>query len=79
MTVGEFTRCMDGYKDKVEREMRQADQLNHILGNYIAVGVNNPKKYPKTPALSSEQKEKTQVFTKDEDYERIARIKYRKK
>lgn len=70
---------MDGYKQKVEREMQQQDQLNHILGNYIATGVNNPKKYPKQPALSNERKSNKQVYTTDEDYERIARIKYKRK
>lgn len=78
MTIGEFKHCADGYKDRLEREARQTDMLNHILGNYIAVGVNNPKKYPKKPTLH-DSKDNKQVFTSDEDYERVARIKYKRK
>lgn len=58
--------------------MKQQDQLNHILGNYISIGVNNPKKYPKDPALSANEK-KVVTYTNDAAYERIARIKYGKK
>ena len=58
--------------------MKQQDRLNHILGNYIAVGINNPKKYPKKPALSQDESKKT-VYTSDSHFEQIARIKYGKK
>jgi len=27
------------------------DYLHHILGTYVATGVNNPKKYPRKPLL----------------------------
>jgi hypothetical protein len=58
--------------------MKQSDQLNHVLGNYIATGVNNPKKYPKEPLMGEKKREATK-YTSDEAYERIARIKYKRK
>ena len=29
--------------------------LNHLLGSYVGMAVNNPKKYPKKPYLSENQ------------------------
>jgi len=43
--------------------MRLTDHLNHILGTYVATGVNNPKKYPRKPLLKqpSSGSKKTQT------------------
>jgi len=38
--------------------MQVKDQLNYYLGQYISVGVNNPKKYPKVPFLEKSNKPK---------------------
>ena len=79
LTIGEFTRCLDGYKDLVERQNKRQDHLNHILGNYIATGVNNPKKYPKEPYLSEDKEETKQIAITDAQRQAIVRIKYGKK
>lgn len=71
---------MDGFQDKLERESRMIDQLNHILGSYVATGVNNPKKYPKEPSLSKRNdSEKKMIATTDEQRIAMVRIKYGKK
>lgn len=40
-----------GNKDRVQQDMKMHDNLNHILGNYMAFAVNDPKSYPKKPLL----------------------------
>jgi len=56
---------------KIEKQrLRQSDLLNHILGGYIAIGVNEPNKYPKNPRLSQEPE--VEVMT-DEQMEKRAR------
>lgn len=39
--------------------------MNLLLGNYIAIGVNNPKKYPKKPFLASKNTEAHEGFKAD--------------
>lgn len=46
--------------------MRLQDHLNHILGTYIAAGVNDPSKYPTTPLLDDGESKKGHAFTSDE-------------
>lgn len=36
--------------------MQVVDIANHLLGQYISIGVNNPKKYPKEPFLARQEK-----------------------
>lgn len=38
--------------------MRLQDSLNFLLGQYVSIGVNNPKKYPSAPLLSEERENK---------------------
>lgn len=52
------------------------DQLNYLLGKYVALAVNNPKKYPKEPFLTKKQ---STIFTSDEDRQQQARLKWLKK
>lgn len=79
MTLGEFTRCINGYKERIEREMQQQDYLNHIHANYIALGVNNPEKFPKQPLLSEVKNESKIIATTDDQRQKMVRIKYGKK
>lgn len=76
MTIGQFQASVKGFKLRVERETEQRDQLNHMLGKYIALGVNNPKKYPSNPYLFKE--EKTKLMSVDQ-FEELARKRYGKK
>lgn len=63
MNPREIKVCFEGHKEKIEEEMKLKDSLNHLLGKYIAIGVNNPKKYPKKPFLAKE--ESSYKMTKD--------------
>lgn len=66
MTLGDFYDCLEGYKDRIENDMRVQDSLNHILGQYVAMGINASKKnpYPKKPLLAKDE-EKNKGFTTD--------------
>lgn len=73
MTLWQFENCLDGYQKRIET----ADALNHSLGSYILTAYHDPKKYPREPSLA--EKKPTKQYMTDEEYERLARIKYGKK
>ena len=54
MNPRELRVCFEGFKKRIENERREKDFLNHLLGKYISLGVNAPKKYPNKPFLSEE-------------------------
>lgn len=56
MTPGQFQNCLDGYKKRQENSAKMIDGLNHILGNYISIGVNDPMHYPTKAQLSKPEK-----------------------
>ena len=74
MTLWQFENCLDGYKDRI----KAADSLNHSLGSYILTAYHDPKKYPKEPHLSKEDKPAIR-FTTDEQRIMAVRAKYGKK
>lgn len=48
-------------------DSQNQDMLNYMLGQYIAVGVNNPKQFPKSPFLQKvDSAEKLQPMTDEE-------------
>lgn len=63
---------MDGY---VER-LKDIDALNHVLGSYVAVGVNNPKKYPKEPNSVAQERRSASAMTTDAELDRYICAKY---
>ena len=79
MTWGEFQDCLEGFNQKLDYERQFQDALNHTLGRYIGIAVNNPKKYPKEPYLAEERKRENITAHTDEERIRIARIKYMRK
>lgn len=64
---------MRAFEKRITREMERMDILNHLLGNYIALGVNNPKKYPKKPLFRTENAQKKAEMS-DEEMEIFGRI-----
>jgi len=56
--------------------LQDIDSLNHILGSYIATGVNNPKKYPKEPSLRAQEDKYNSVMTSDEQLDSFIRAQY---
>lgn len=61
------------FKRKRENRLKIQDELNHLLGQYIYIALNNPKEYPKKPFLSEEVKN-TKKIQSSEEMERMARI-----
>lgn len=51
------------------RRSREVDYLNWILGRYVAIAFNSPKKYPDRPLLSKseEEEQKRQKTMSDEE------------
>jgi len=47
---------VQGYQDRTEDIAVLTDSLNHILGSYVGVAVNAPKKYPKKPVATRKKK-----------------------
>ena len=45
------------FRKKMEREFKARDTENFILGKYIMMAFNNPKKYPKQPVSQEVDKE----------------------
>lgn len=68
MDLGQFSRAIEGYKRRVKDQSQQIDQLNHILGGYIARAFHEPKKYPKEPLLSKQSRNITKQMVDDEKF-----------
>lgn len=79
MTPNLFLKYANAYARKRQSDIELMDTMNHQLGRYIAHAFHAPSKYPKDPAYKRPEQSNTNVFKSDEDYERIARIKYGKK
>lgn len=72
LTPIEFKKHCEAYEKKQENDMLKQDVLNHILGQYIAIAVNDPKHYPKKPYLTKHFKinksnNQSNKITKQED------------
>mgnify|MGYP006963743352 FL=1 len=49
------------FRKKMEREFKARDTENFILGKYIMMAFNNPKKYPKQPVSQEVDKEQDNI------------------
>lgn len=67
-----YKRYRDEHLKNEKAKVRQSDLLNHILGSYIAIGVNDPKKYPDKPRLAENNNGDLPEMT-DDEMERQAR------
>jgi hypothetical protein len=72
LTPRQFTKHISVYKKKQRERVSEVDTLNHALGQYIGIAINDPKKYPKKP-YSNEQKIDTLKPMSDEQMERFAK------
>jgi len=61
------------YLKKEEQDVKVVDRLNHILGQYVGIAVNNGKEYPQKPYLDREETKQVEPQTV-EDMEKIARL-----
>lgn len=63
----EYKRYLDFYVEREKQKVKEIDALNFMLGKYIAIGVNDPKKYPRKPFLEKEEvKVENRVMTGSE-------------
>jgi len=52
------------YRDQAKERAIEQDMQNYNLARYIAIGVNDPKKFPREPYLAKELKqEEDRVMT----------------
>lgn len=76
MTIGDFSDCVAGFAEREKREIEKADYLNFLLGQYVAVAFNQPKKYPREPFLKKAEQQRKFIATTDAARVNFARIKY---
>lgn len=69
MSPREFNKYIQAYEER----LKEQDTLNWLLGKYIAIGVNNPKKYPEKPVLRRGETE-MRVMTGEEMERKIKSI-----
>lgn len=50
-----FRKRVEVYQEMLEERVIEVDAVNYNLGIYIAMAVNNPRKYPKKPYMSREK------------------------
>jgi len=62
------------YISAYDRRLADLDRLNHSLGIYIGMSVNNPKKYPKEPFLSKAPKKHNKNMGENQMKEEAKRI-----
>jgi hypothetical protein len=60
-----------GYEQRMKLRAKEHDALNFLLGRYIGVAVNDPKKYPKRPFLDEEVEQRDMSAS---EMERMAKI-----
>lgn len=75
MTVGDFYDCIDGFELARERQIQDADMLNHKLGQYIGIAFSDPKHYPKNPEIAESLRNKNKPHRIMTDAEMLAQIK----
>lgn len=63
-----FEKYIKAYAQRKELEAKEVDAMNYSLGKYIAIAVNQPKRYPKKPFLYKEEVKKEMTI---EEMERI--------
>lgn len=54
-------RIFQKYVTAYEEKLKEGDWMNWVLGSYISMAFNNPKKYPKQALLSKENNAKIEM------------------
>lgn len=73
ITPKQFQKAQNAYIARTKLELSTQDSLNHILGDYIRIAFNAPKRYPKKPILGKIGEEEKKEMTWQE-MERMALI-----
>lgn len=70
MSPNVFNKYIKAHEEKIKEQ----DALNWLAGKYIAIGVNNPKKYPPKPLLDRERVESANRIMTGEEMDRRIRV-----
>ena len=68
----EVNAYIKAFEKKRNLELADRDLTNHVLGHYISLAFNSPKKYPKKPLMK--QQTAKAIETKEEKINRIANM-----
>ena len=66
----QFAKHVKVFNEKEQERLKEKDLFNFMLGKYIAVAFNDPKKYPSKPFLENDTDLKPMT---DEEMEKQAR------
>lgn len=70
LDVKQYLKHVRAYNKKQKQKFKDMDALNHLLGQYVGIAFNNPKKYPSKPYTQKEDDLKPMT---DDEMERQAR------
>lgn len=70
LTPKQWSKYVKVFNEKEKQRVKEMDTLNHILGQYIAYAVNDPKKYPRQPFTEIDTSLSPMT---DEEMEKMAR------
>ena len=69
----QYKKHCDVYRQKQETDVLIKDRLNHILGQYIGIAINDGKNYPKKPLLDTTERTETTPQQTVDEMEKMAR------
>lgn len=70
LTPKQWEKYVKVFNEKEKQRIKEVDTLNHLLGKYVAYGVNDPKHYPSKPFTEKDTDLKPMT---DEEMEKQAR------
>lgn len=75
ISPNQFKKYMEDYGEREKRRAIEMDTNNYNLGKYVAIAVNNPKKYPREPFLKElvDREESAEKVMTVEEMQRVAR------
>lgn len=68
----QFEKYIKVYQEKAKERAIEQDMQNYNLARYIAIGVNDPKKFPREPYLAKELKEEDDKVMTAIEMEKVA-------
>jgi len=70
-TPNQFRKHIDVYLEKEKMRAKEMDVNNYNLGKYIALAVNDPKKYPRKPFLAERERDFEKKPMTQQEIERV--------
>lgn len=72
-TPKQFEKHVEVYIEREKQRAKEMDVNNYNLGRYIAIAVNDPKKYPKKPFLADKDLNVERKDMTSEEMERVVK------